>query len=123
MEKESLIEKSDNLSDIEKAVIEVELEKKLTHELLESKEKDEFMSQATEDPSVSTTEKSTTENNRVSSKEVCNGGVACSLLKLGSLEKTVIASLFHSGLHSGTIFLWKKRCHMLFWGTTGYAVF
>ena len=48
-------------------------------------------------------------------KEVCNGGVACSLLKLGSLEKTVIASLFHSGLHSGTIFLWKKRCHMLFW--------
>ena len=68
MEKESLIEKSDNLSDMEKAVIEVELEKKLTHELLESKEKDEFMSQATEDPSVSTTEKSTTENNRVSSK-------------------------------------------------------
>ena len=68
MEKESLIEKSDNLSDMEKAVIEVELEKKLTHELLESKEKDEFMSQATEDPSGSTTEKSTTENNRVSSK-------------------------------------------------------
>jgi hypothetical protein len=61
MEKESLIEKSDNLSDIEKAVIEVELEKKLTHELLESKEKDEFMSQATENPnypSGSTTEKS-----------------------------------------------------------------
>ena len=58
MEKESLIEKSDNLSDIEKAVIEVELEKKLTHELLESKEKDEFMSQATEVPSGSTTEKS-----------------------------------------------------------------
>ena len=28
-------------------------------------------------------------------KEVCNGGVACSLLKLGSLEKTIIASLFH----------------------------
>ena len=27
--------------------------------------------------------------------EVCNGGVASSLLKLGSLEKTVIASLFH----------------------------
>ena len=38
-------------------------------------------------------------------KEVCNGGVACSLLKLGSLEKTVIASLFHSSLHSGTIFV------------------
>jgi hypothetical protein len=33
---------------------------------------------------------------------------AMSLLKLGSLEKTIIASLFHSGLHSGTIFLWKK---------------
>ena len=45
-------------------------------------------------------------------KEVCNRGVACSLLKLGSLGKTFIASLFHSGLHSGTIFLWKKRCHM-----------
>jgi len=37
--------------------------------------------------------------NGVFKKEVCNGGVACSLLKLGSLEKTVIASLFHSGLH------------------------
>jgi len=60
--------------------------------------------------------------NGVFKKEVCNGGVACSLLKLGSLEKTVIAFLFHSGLHSGTIFLWKKRCHMLFWGTTGYAI-
>jgi hypothetical protein len=35
-------------------------------------------------------------------KEGCNRGVACSLLKLGSLEKTVIASLFHSGLHSGS---------------------
>jgi hypothetical protein len=33
-------------------------------------------------------------------KEVCNRGVACSLLKLGSLEKTVIASLFPSGLHT-----------------------
>ena len=43
-----------------------------------------------------------------SAKEVCNGGVAYSLLKLGSLEKTVIASLFHSGLHSGIIFLWIK---------------
>ena len=56
-------------------------------------------------------------------KKVCNGGVTCSLLKLGSLEKTVIGSLFHSGVHSGTIFLWKKQCHMLFWGTTGYALF
>ena len=31
-------------------------------------------------------------------KEVCNGGVACSLLKLGSLEKTVIALGFLSWL-------------------------
>ena len=41
-------------------------------------------------------------------KEVCNGGVACSLLKLGSLEKTVIASLFHSGLHSSSPFFVEK---------------
>ena len=41
-------------------------------------------------------------------KEVCNGGVACSLLKLGSLEKTIISSLFHSGLLPGTIFCGKK---------------
>jgi hypothetical protein len=41
-------------------------------------------------------------------KEVCNGGVACSLLELGSLEETVIASLFHSGLHSITIFCGKN---------------
>ena len=47
-------------------------------------------------------------------QEVCNRGVACSLLKLGSLEKSIIVSPFHSGLHSGTIFLWKKRCHMSF---------
>ena len=40
---------------------------------------------------------------RVKSKEGCNKGVAYSHLKLGSLEKTVIASLFHSGLHSGSI--------------------
>ena len=44
-------------------------------------------------------------------------------IKLGSLEKPVIASLFHSGLDSGTIFLWKKRCHMLFLGTTGMLFF
>ena len=42
------------------------------------------------------------------SKEVCNGGVACSLLKLGSLEKTVIAYLFHSGLHSSSPFFVEK---------------
>ena len=41
-------------------------------------------------------------------KEVCNGGVACSLLKLGSLEKTVIASLFHSGLDSAPFFVEKN---------------
>ena len=46
---------------------------------------------------------------RGKTKEVCNGGVACSLLKLGSMEKTVIASLFHSGLHSGTIFCEKNE--------------
>ena len=46
-------------------------------------------------------------------KEVCNRGVACSPLKLGSLEKTVLASLFHSG----TIFCGKNV------GTTAYAVF
>ena len=48
-------------------------------------------------------------------KEVCNGGVvACSLLKLGSLEKTIIASLFHSSLHLGTIFCGKNDviCHI-----------
>ena len=59
----------------------------------------------------------------INAKEVCNGGVACSLLKLESLEKTVIASLFRSGLPAGTIFLQKKRCHILFLGTTGYAAF
>ena len=53
-------------------------------------------------------------------KEVCNGGVACSLLKIGSLEETIIASLFHSGFHSGTIFCGKNDV-MLFWGTTGHA--
>ena len=43
------------------------------------------------------------------SKEVCNGGVACGLLKLGSLEKTVTASLFHSGLHSSSPFFVEKN--------------
>ena len=42
------------------------------------------------------------------SKEVCNVVVACSLLKLGSLKETFIASLFHSGLHSGSIFCGKN---------------
>ena len=45
-------------------------------------------------------------------KEVCNGGVACSLLKLGGLEKTDIAFLFHSGLQSGTIFCGKKMSYV-----------
>ena len=44
-------------------------------------------------------------------KEVCNGGVACSLIKLGGLEKTVIASLFHSGLHPGNIVEKKVICY------------
>ena len=44
----------------------------------------------------------------LASKEVCNGGVACSLLKLGSLEKSVTASLFHSGLHSSSPFFVEK---------------
>ena len=46
--------------------------------------------------------------NGVGGKEVCNGGVACSLLKLGSLEKTVVASLFHSRLHSSSPFFVEK---------------
>ena len=46
---------------------------------------------------------------KILTKSVHRGGV----LKLGSLEKTVIASLFHSGLHSSSPFLWKKQCHML----------
>ena len=47
-------------------------------------------------------------------KEVCNRRVACSLLKLGSLEKTVIASLFHSGLHlSSPFFVEKTTLHEL----------
>ena len=48
------------------------------------------------------------ENAWTTVKEVYNGGVACSLLKLECLEKTVIASLFHSGLHPGTIFCGKN---------------
>ena len=34
--------------------------------------------------------------------------VPSAAIKLGSLEKTVIASLFLSGLHSGTIFCGKN---------------
>ena len=72
----------------------------------------ELFIDTSEDTIILDISKNTTEkpkfNNKTGGKEVCNGGVACSLLKLGSLEKTVIASLFHSGLHSG-----KKRCHML----------
>ena len=42
-------------------------------------------------------------------KEGCNRGHSLSAaIKLGSLEKTVIASLLHSDLHSVTTFLWKK---------------
>ena len=46
-------------------------------------------------------------------KEVCNGGVACSLLKIGSLEETIIASLFHSGLHPGTFFVEKMMSYVI----------
>ena len=43
------------------------------------------------------------------SKEGCNWRHGLSAaIKLGSLEKTVIASLFHSGLHSGSPFFVKK---------------
>ena len=55
-------------------------------------------------------------------KEVCNRGVACSLLKLECLEKTVIASLFHSGLHSGTIFLWKNEAISYIGRLKGYDI-
>ena len=46
----------------------------------------------------------------------CDGLSAA--IKLGSLEKTVIASLFHSGLHSGTIFCGKNDviCYYLILG-------
>ena len=47
-------------------------------------------------------------NDILTNKEVCNRGVACSLFKLGSLEKCVIASLFHSGLHSSSPFFVEK---------------
>ena len=47
MEKETLIENA-NLTNIEKAVIQVELEKKLTHDILEAEEKDQFVVQNTE---------------------------------------------------------------------------
>ena len=57
------------------------------------------------------------------SKEVCNRGVACSLLKLGSLEKTVIASLLHSGLHSGTIFFVEKTMPYVILGNDSICPF
>ena len=47
-------------------------------------------------------------------KEVCNEGVACSLFKLENLEKTVTASLFHSGLHSSSPFFVKKLHNLSF---------
>ena len=43
-------------------------------------------------------------------REGCNRGHGFSAaIKLGSLLKTVIASLIHSGLHSGTIFFGKNN--------------
>ena len=98
MEKESLIEKSDNLSDIEKAVIEVELEKKLTHELLESKEKDEFMSQTTEDPSGSTTEKSPEDQaieNLVTKLEATTENNHGSSSTMSEIEKEKVNEIFN----------------------------
>ena len=57
----------------------------------------ELFIDTSEDTIILDISKNTTEkpkfNNKTGGKEVCNGGVACSLLKLGSLEKTVIASL------------------------------
>ena len=42
-------------------------------------------------------------------REGCNRGHGFSAaIKLGSLLKTVIASLIHSGLHSGTVFCEKN---------------
>ena len=57
------------------------------------------------------------------SKEGCNRGVACSLLKLGSLEKTVIASLFHSGLHSGSIKFCGKNDVICYFSEQLYMLF
>ena len=48
-------------------------------------------------------------NHRLITKEGCKWGHGFSAaIKLGSLEKTVIASLFHSGLQSGIIFFGKN---------------
>ena len=41
-------------------------------------------------------------------RKVVIEGIFSAAIKLGSLEKTVIASLFHSSLHSGTIFCGKN---------------
>ena len=51
----------------------------------------------------------------IEGKEGCNWGHGLSAaIKQGSLEKTVIASLFHSGLLSGSPFFVKKtRLHNL----------
>ena len=46
-------------------------------------------------------------------KNIWSSSVHCSVDQ-NLLEKSVIASIFHTGLHKGTISLWKKRCHMSF---------
>ena len=49
----------------------------------------------------------------IQTKEVCNGVVACSLLKLGRLEKTVIASLFHSDFTRASFFYGKNDVNII----------
>ena len=70
----------------------------------------ELFIDTSEDTIILDISKNTTEkpkfNNKTGGKEVCNGGVACSLLKLGSLEKTVIACF--------SISLWFAPRHHFF---------
>ena len=49
-------------------------------------------------------------------KESCNWWHGLSAaIKLGSLEKTIIASLFHSGLHSAVLFSQKNHNTLEYW--------
>ena len=66
----------------------------------------------------------TNHSKELPTKEVCNVGVACGLLKLGSLEKTIIGFLFHSGLLAPRHhFVVEKTMPYVILGKTGYAVF
>jgi len=47
-------------------------------------------------------------NDKVSKEGCYRGHGLSAAINLGSLGKTVIASLFHSGLHSGAIFCGKN---------------